>query len=113
MSGGLIAPYVSQGVDAGDELRSLGLDQAEIFLLYLKRIAAAKTGYRSYWKGRAYRGRTTYRKDLDGCFIVYVVETERDNSVRVTLICAGRIAAFAGDAAIQAVVAPRLQDFFR
>jgi hypothetical protein len=112
MSGGSIAPYVSEGIDAGTELRDLGLDQAQFFLLFLQRVAA-KTGYRPYWRGRAYRGTTTYRKDHDGCFIVYVVETERDNSVRVTLMCAGRIAAFANDAAIQAIVAPRIQDFFR
>lgn len=112
MGGESIAPYVSQGIDAGVELRGLGLDKARYFLLHMQEVVS-KSGYRSYWQGRAHRGRSVRTKEHQGCFIVYVVETERDNSVRATLIYAGRTAVFANDAAVQAVVEPRLKDFFR
>jgi hypothetical protein len=103
---------VSQGIDAGLELRNLGLDEAEFFLVYMQKVAA-KRGYRPYWKGRPYRGRSVHRKNHGGCFIVYVVETESDGARRVTLIYAGRIVAFANQAAIEVFVTPRLKDFFK
>jgi len=107
-----IAPYVSEGIDAGYELESLGIDEAEYFLLYLQK-QATRQGTRSYWRGPAFRGRSVRRKDHGGCFIIYVVETERDRSVRVTLIYAGQAAAFADQPAVNAFVAPRLKDYFK
>ncbi|MFL6846570.1 MAG: hypothetical protein ACJ8ER_17020 [Allosphingosinicella sp.] len=111
MSNVAIAPYASQGVDAGLELENLGLDEAAFFLLYLQR-AATKSGVREYWRGTAFRGRSILREDHNGCFIVYVVETERDGSVRVTLLLAARAAAFPTPEAVDAILRPRLEDFF-
>lgn len=115
MADGSLAPYVSEDIDAGLELRALGLPMARYFFEHLQKVAAYKA-YRPYWKGDefcAYRGRKAHKKDRQGCFIVYVVETERDGALRVTLICAGRLAAFADEKAIQAFITPRLEDYFK
>ncbi|MGZ8285077.1 MAG: hypothetical protein ACXW27_02060 [Allosphingosinicella sp.] len=111
MADAVIAPYVSQGVDAGQELRSLGLDECEFFLLFLQKTATRK-GVRPYWQGRAFHGRTILRKDHGPSFIIYVIETEKDRSLRVTLIYAGLASAFANQAQLDALVHPRLKDYF-
>lgn len=115
MADGSLAPYVSENIDAGLELRALGLPRARYFFEHLQKVAAYKA-YRPYWKGDefcAYRGRKAHKKDHRDCFIVYVVETERDGALQVTLIYADRLAAFADDKAIEAFIMPRLKDYFK
>jgi hypothetical protein len=110
-----VAPYVSNGIDAGLELRALGLDVARYFLEHLQKVASNSRAYRPYWKGgafAAYRGRLVHRKDYRGWFIIYVVETESDGALRVTLIHAGIGTSLASPQAVMVLIRPRLKDFF-
>jgi hypothetical protein len=113
MSGPTLAPYVSDEVDAGLELRALGLKIAAYFIEHMQH-AASKSGIQPYWTADelgVYQGRTLRRTKHLGCFIIYVIESERDGSRRVTLMLAAPAADFAVDADIWAVLRPRLKDF--
>jgi hypothetical protein len=106
---------VKGDIDAGVELRALGLEAARHLFLHLQKAASRSRAFRPYWKGGAfatYRGRLVHRRDHGAGFILYVVETESDGGLRVTLIYAGLAASFVDDEAILNMVTPRLKDFF-
>ncbi|WP_339829812.1 hypothetical protein [uncultured Parvibaculum sp.] len=119
MSDEPIAPYVSKGIDAGEELEALGTGTAELFLMFMDSIVVRKRNYKRDQAFDTYRGHTIYKaEEHDGRFIIYVVEEQDDDSLRVTLIHAGCVADFMPHPdsiptdLIKAHVVPRLEDFF-
>lgn len=63
---------------------------------FMQRIAAGRRGYErdaAFFVGKS--GLPVYKVEYANCFIAYAVEREPDETVLVTLLHAGRLAAFA------------------
>lgn len=120
MSDEPIAPYVSEGVDAGLELLALGLDAGRRGRLHMQAIVARTRKYEDDQTFHTFEDLGVYKAEFDDCFILFVVEEEDDGCLRVTLMLAGRISEFSGAGVWNAaglerarrVVTERLEDFF-
>jgi hypothetical protein len=120
MSDEPIAPYVSEGIDAGLELLSLGLDAGRRTLLHMQAVVARTRKYEEDQTFHTFEDLGVYKAEFGDCFILFIVEEESDGCLRVTLMLAGRISEFSGTGVWNAaglerakrMVTERLEDFF-
>ncbi|MFT3723877.1 MAG: hypothetical protein QM773_09845 [Hyphomonadaceae bacterium] len=123
MSDEPIAPYVAEGIDAGDELRTLGLAIARRALLHMQAIVACQRDYESDQVFHDCMDIDIYKAEFDDGFILYVVEKEQDGSLRLTLMLAGKIGDFGQSdersvwsrraiETVKQMVETRVEDFF-
>jgi len=120
-----IAPYVSGAVDAGNELKGLGLDTARFFILHMQSIVSGKRNYTGDQTFCTVDGIDVYNADFRDRFVLYAVEIDDDGTLCITVILAGSIGAFLGPgdsrgvlsgaaiAAIRSIVERRVRDFFQ
>jgi phage-related protein len=74
---------------AVDELRSLGLDVVTDFLLYLQEVQSGKQDHRGLLPFYEYGGVLFFLANVDSDLVVFGVETDELEDIRITVMFAG------------------------